>query len=47
MREHGAERFVEVGAGKVLRGLVKRTIGRDVDTVGAGSADEVAALAEG
>lgn len=47
MREHGAERFVEVGAGKVLRGLVKRTLGRDVDTVGAGSADEVAALAEG
>lgn len=44
MQEHGAHRFVEVGAGKVLRGLVRRTLGRDVDLVGAGSADELAAL---
>jgi len=30
MRERGAERFVEVGPGKVLTGLVKRTL-RDVE----------------
>jgi malonyl CoA-acyl carrier protein transacylase len=30
MRELGAERFVEVGPGKVLTGLVKRTL-RDVE----------------
>lgn len=46
MHENGAERFVEVGAGKVLRGLVRRTLGRDVETQGAGTADELAALAE-
>jgi len=32
MQEAGASRFVEVGAGKVLTGLVKRTLGRDVAT---------------
>jgi [acyl-carrier-protein] S-malonyltransferase len=35
---------VEVGAGKVLRGLVRRTIGRDAETHGAGTADEIDAL---
>jgi [acyl-carrier-protein] S-malonyltransferase len=34
MRELGAERFVEVGPGKVLTGLVKRTL-RDVELAGA------------
>ena len=47
MHDDGAERFVEVGAGKVLRGLVRRTIGRDAETHGAGTADEVAALLDG
>lgn len=32
MQNAGASRFVEVGAGKVLSGLVKRTLGRDVET---------------
>ncbi len=30
MRERGAERFVEVGPGRVLTGLVKRTL-KDVE----------------
>jgi malonyl CoA-acyl carrier protein transacylase len=34
MHELGAERFVEVGPGRVLTGLVKRTL-RDVELVGA------------
>jgi [acyl-carrier-protein] S-malonyltransferase len=34
MRERGAERFVEVGPGRVLTGLVKRTL-RDVELAGA------------
>jgi malonyl CoA-acyl carrier protein transacylase len=34
MHERGAERFVEVGPGRVLTGLVKRTL-RDVELVGA------------
>ena len=31
LRDRGAERFVEVGPGKVLKGLVRRTL-PDVDT---------------
>ena len=34
LHELGAERFVEVGPGRVLTGLVKRTL-RDVELVGA------------
>lgn len=41
MQEDGVGRFVEVGAGKVLAGLVKRTIGRDVDTRAIGTAEEL------
>lgn len=44
MRADGAERFVEVGAGNVLAGLVKRTLGRDVETATAGTADELDTL---
>jgi [acyl-carrier-protein] S-malonyltransferase len=47
MRADGAERFVEVGAGNVLAGLVKRTVGRDVDTVAAGGAEELEKMEEG
>ncbi len=45
MQADGAIRFVEVGAGKVLQGLVRRTLGRDAETHGAGTADKLAALA--
>ncbi|MEM6784528.1 MAG: ACP S-malonyltransferase [Bacteroidota bacterium] len=36
----GATRYVEVGAGKVLSGLVKRTLGRRTDTAQAGTVDD-------
>lgn len=41
MHRDGATTFVEVGAGKVLAGLVKRTLGRDVETRTVGTADEL------
>ncbi|RMH50645.1 MAG: [acyl-carrier-protein] S-malonyltransferase [Bacteroidetes bacterium] len=44
MHADGARRFVEVGAGNVLTGLVRRTLGRDVDVVAAGTADALRAL---
>jgi [acyl-carrier-protein] S-malonyltransferase len=44
MEADGARRFVEVGAGNVLRGLVTRTLGDDVETDGAGTPDEIEAL---
>jgi [acyl-carrier-protein] S-malonyltransferase len=44
MQADGATRFVEVGAGDVLRGLVNRTLEGDVETVGAGTSDEIDAL---
>ena len=40
----GATRFVEVGTGAVLSGLVRRTLGRDAATAQAGTADQIAAL---
>ena len=40
MQRDGAERYVEVGAGKVLSGLVKRTVGRDTATLQAGKSDD-------
>ena len=45
MQAAGATRFVEVGTGKVLSGLVKRTLGRDAETVQAGPAADLDALA--
>ena len=45
MHEDGATRFIEVGAGDVLRGLVGRTLD-DVETAGAGTPDEIATLTE-
>lgn len=44
MQADGATRFVEVGAGNVLTGLVRRTLGRDVETATAGTADELESL---
>jgi len=44
MHDAGAHRFLEVGAGRVLQGLVRRTLGRDVETAGAGTPEELDAL---
>src|SRR5690606_41501509 len=44
MHEDGAQRFVEVGAGNVLSGLVRRTLGREVDVRAAGTEEEVRAI---
>ncbi|PAP75256.1 ACP S-malonyltransferase [Rubrivirga marina] len=44
MQAEGATRFVEVGTGKVLSGLVRRTLGRDAETAQAGTAAEIDAL---
>jgi len=44
MHEDGATRFVEVGAGTVLQGLVRRTLGAEVETAGAGTPEEIEAL---
>ncbi len=46
MRDDGATRFVEVGAGDVLRGLVGRTLD-DVETAGAGTPEEIEDLSAG
>lgn len=43
-QKDGATRFVEVGAGNVLSGLVKRTLGRDVETATVGTAAELEAI---
>jgi len=44
MHEEGARRFIEVGPGDVLRGLVRRTLGKEVETAGAGRPAEIEAL---
>ena len=44
MHEDGATRFVEVGTGQVLQGLVRRTLEDDVEAVGAGTPDEIEKL---
>ena len=42
MQADGVTRFVEVGTGAVLAGLVKRTLGRDVETATRGTATDFA-----
>lgn len=44
MQAEGAARFVEVGTGKVLSGLVRRTLGREAETAQAGTAAELEAM---
>jgi [acyl-carrier-protein] S-malonyltransferase len=41
MASHGADSFVEVGAGRVLSGLVKRTIGRQARTSALGAVKDI------
>lgn len=45
MEAEGATRFVEVGTGRVLSGLVKKTLGRGAETAQAGTAADLDALA--
>ena len=45
MQAEGAERFAEVGTGKVLSGLVRRTLGREAEALPAGTAADLDALA--
>ncbi len=40
MHADGARRFIEVGTGKVLSGLVRKTLGRDVETAQAGTSKD-------
>ena len=42
----GLEARVEALPGRVLAGMVKRTLGRDLETANAGNADELQGLAE-
>ena len=44
MQADGASRFVEIGAGKVLSGLAKRTLGRDVETISLSTAADLETL---
>jgi [acyl-carrier-protein] S-malonyltransferase len=44
MHDDGATRFVEVGAGTVLQGLVRRILKADAETTGAGTTEELEAL---
>lgn len=41
MQENGATRYAEVGPGQVLQGLVRRTLGEDVEILGAGTPEEI------
>lgn len=47
MKVDGSERFIEVGSGAVLSGLVKRTIGRETETQTAGKVEDVTELLGG
>ncbi len=44
MHAAGADGYIEIGAGKVLCGLARRTLGRDIKTISAGKADELALI---
>lgn len=40
IQDNGATRYIEIGSGRVLSGLVKRTLGRRTDTAQAGSVED-------
>ena len=42
MAASGVTRFIEIGTGKVLSGLVKRTV-KDVEIISVETADDIAA----
>ncbi|MEM1096388.1 MAG: [acyl-carrier-protein] S-malonyltransferase, partial [Bacteroidota bacterium] len=42
MHADGAEAFTEVGTGKVLSGLARRTLGREISVAQAGTAKNLA-----
>lgn len=44
MHKDGADGYIEIGAGNVLCGLARRTLGRDIKTVFAGKADDLALI---
>lgn len=44
MQRDGAQRFIEIGTGNVLSGLVKRTLGRELETLTAGTSEELTTL---
>lgn len=44
MHKAGADGYIEIGAGNVLCGLARRTLTRDIRTVFAGKADELALI---
>ncbi len=44
LQEDGAGRYVEIGTGNVLTGLARRALGRGIETVTLGKADEVQAV---
>ncbi len=44
MHVDGVERYLEVGTGNVLTGLVRRTVGRDIHALTAGTPEELDAL---
>lgn len=46
MATDGATRFVEIGAGRVLSGLAKRTLGREAETLAIGTLDDFEALTQ-
>lgn len=46
MKEDGAEMFYEVGAGRVLSGLLKRTLGREITCTPVGTYEQCQALGE-